>query len=112
MQSRANGGHISMSKTLAPSPPVPATRSRSVGRPHHQDRLGNRHGLPGADHGTYAYGINDRGQIVGFYLNDSGTFGFQTTNGQRASVPEPVSVFLLGSAFVAGIVLLRRDSLG
>ena len=38
--------------------------------------------VPGAANGTVAYGINDAGQIVGYYLDAAGTFhGFLATPG-------------------------------
>ena len=53
--------------------------------------------------GTTINGINDKGQIVGFYVNGTNTIGFVGT-----PTPEPGSLALLGSGMLAGLGYLRR----
>ena len=49
--------------------------------------------MPGASE-TDAFGINDAGQIVGFYIDSGGDHGF------LATVPEPSGLVLLGTGAV------------
>jgi len=64
--------------------------------------------VPGANAGsTVINGVNDKGQLVGFYNTGSGpslaTIGFVAT-----PTPEPGSLLLLGSGILAGLGVLRR----
>ena len=61
-------------------------------------------GYPNA-YSTKIAGINDYGQVVGWYNNDSGTHGFMAT-----VVPEPISsiLFVTGGVVLAGRRYLRR----
>jgi hypothetical protein len=60
--------------------------------------------IPGST-ASGAYGINNAGQIVGTYEDPTGTHGFVAS-----AVPEPCSLFLVGSslAVAAGAVARRR----
>lgn len=84
---------------------------------YYEDGAGDTHGFllsggvfttldaPGAvagpDGGTYAYGINSRGEIVGGYYGAGGAQPFLAT-----AVPEPASVLLLAAG--AGLLLAAR----
>lgn len=87
----------------------------------YQDSAGNNHGftfneltsqwqtvddpfaVPGAGNGTTINGLNDKGQLVGFYVNAAGqTIGLLAN---PASTPEPASFLLLG---VGGALLAWR----
>lgn len=65
--------------------------------------------VPGAI-GTTGYGINDAGQIVGSYLDNGGNrHGFLAT---PLAVPEPASLTLVGSGFLAMLVYGCRHRKG
>jgi hypothetical protein len=83
--------------------------------------------LPG-NSATYAYGINDSSQIVGYNYPDqatppdvsnscaplttaSGQCGFLYTPAAAvAAAPEPSSALLLGAGFLAALLVLRRSA--
>lgn len=50
--------------------------------------------VPGAKH-TVASGINDRGEIVGYYDDSTGTHGFQLRNGEFATIDFPGATFTI-----------------
>jgi len=64
----------------------------------------NPAGLAGS---TVINGVNDLGQLVGFYADaNHNTIGFVAT-----PTPEPGTLALLGSGLLAGLGLLRRKLL-
>ena len=50
--------------------------------------------VPGAGN-TYASGINDAGQVTGYYYDATGAHGFVASPTDVTSVPEPASAALL-----------------
>jgi probable HAF family extracellular repeat protein len=48
--------------------------------------------IPGATFGTYANGINDAGQIAGYYTDGSGTQGFLLSGGSLTTLNNPAVV--------------------
>src|SRR4051794_32839876 len=40
---------------------------------------------------TYAFGINDSGQVTGYYNNATGTHGFVDTNGTFTTINDPLA---------------------
>ena len=56
---------------------------------------------------TIVNGINDLGQLVGFYVDGGNTIGFVAT-----PTPEPASLLLMGSGLLAGLGVLRRKLRG
>jgi probable HAF family extracellular repeat protein len=51
--------------------------------------------VPGASNGTQVYGINDSGQIVGYYQDSSGVHGFLDTGGSFTTINVPGYPLLL-----------------
>jgi probable HAF family extracellular repeat protein len=64
---------------------------------------------PSATEGTFALGINDAGQIVGFYKNASGYHGFLLSGSTYTTLDDPLAG--PGGTFAYGI-LIRARSLG
>ena len=63
---------------------------------------------PVADPGTTLInGLNDKGQLVGFYMSGANTIGF-VASPTMSTVPEPGSLLLLGSGILVGLGLFRR----
>ena len=61
---------------------------------------------PAGSAGTTINGVNDLGQIVGFYTDaNDNTIGFV---GTVASVPEPATLMLVGAGLLACVAISRR----
>jgi hypothetical protein len=59
--------------------------------------------VPGANF-TQAFGINDAGQIVGFFFSNTGEHGFLAT-----AIPEPATLTLLSVGLaITGLGMMRR----
>jgi hypothetical protein len=52
---------------------------------------------PFATNGTFAYGINGAGQIVGYYFDSGGRHGFLETAGVYAPLDDPAATRHLGT---------------
>src|SRR5436190_773507 len=52
---------------------------------------------PLATAGTFAYGINATGQVVGFYGNNSGSHGFLYSGGSYTTLDDPLGINALVS---------------
>jgi hypothetical protein len=81
---------------------VSRSRPESLHRRPQDEAVFTTIDVPSANQ-TFAYGINNNGQIVGTYSDASGVHGF------LASVPEPSSMFMAGTAAIFGLgAYLRR----
>ena len=56
--------------------------------------------VPGALYGSYAQGINDAGQVTGYYFDGTGAHGFVDTNGAFTTINVPGAT---GSTYAFGI---------
>lgn len=64
--------------------------------------------FPGIPAATFAQGLNDQGQVTGYYIDvDGGSHGFVDTLSSTA-VSEPSSLLLVGSGLLAMTALRRR----
>jgi len=65
--------------------------------------------------GTFAYGINNAGQIVGSYVDATGTHGFLFSDGTFTTIDDPLATqgtFALGINNAGEIVGLYVDAAG